>query len=261
MSPSLPPEIFDLVIDHLRGETATLRVCCLVSKSWVPRTRKHLFAHIKFYAQKSHIERWKEIFPDPSNSPAYHARNLSIRGVPTIVTADADAGGWIHTFHCAANFNLDTLGRDDSRVALSLLRGLSPTLKSLTLTYTSIPPSEVFNFVCSFPLLEDLALLSRGHEGTVGGWRAPLASPKFTGSLYLGMKCGIRSTVHRLLDLPGGLHFSKITVLCLKEDVESTTDLLSRCSGTLEYLRIYYLPSTSPLVFVVDQHLTAAPRR
>ena len=246
MSSTLPPEILDLIIDHLRGETTTLRACCLVSKPWIPRTRKHLFAHVKFYTQKSHIERWKEIFPDPSNSPAYHTRYLSIRGVPTITTADADVGGWIHTFHCVVNLGLDTLGRDDSKFALSLLHGFSPILKSLTLTYTSIPPSGIFNFACSFPLLEDLALLSRGHEGMVDGWRTPLTSPKLTGSLYLGMKWGIRSTVRRLLDLPGGLHFSKITTLCLDEDVGSTTDLLSRCSDTLEYLRIYYLPGTSP---------------
>ena len=48
MSCTLPPEILDLIIDHLHDEPATLKTCCVVSKSWVPRTRKHLFALVEF---------------------------------------------------------------------------------------------------------------------------------------------------------------------------------------------------------------------
>ncbi|KAF9789198.1 hypothetical protein BJ322DRAFT_1000595, partial [Thelephora terrestris] len=48
MLPYLPPEILDLVTDNLSDEPSTLKACCLVSKSWVPRTRKHLFASVKF---------------------------------------------------------------------------------------------------------------------------------------------------------------------------------------------------------------------
>jgi len=70
----LPPEILDLIVDHLHDEPFALRaqleICCLVSKSWVPRTRKHLFTHLTFddslvERSKSHIELWKRAFPDP----------------------------------------------------------------------------------------------------------------------------------------------------------------------------------------------------
>ncbi|KAF9642961.1 hypothetical protein BDM02DRAFT_3104213, partial [Thelephora ganbajun] len=46
--PHLPPEILDYIVDFLYNEPETLKQCCLVSKSWVPRTRKHLFADINF---------------------------------------------------------------------------------------------------------------------------------------------------------------------------------------------------------------------
>ena len=46
--PPFPPEIFDLIIDHLQDEPITLKACCLVSKSWVPRSRMHIFAHVEF---------------------------------------------------------------------------------------------------------------------------------------------------------------------------------------------------------------------
>jgi len=61
MSPDLMPELLDLIVDHLRGELTTLETCCVVSKSWVPRAQKHLFAHVEF-----HVELWKKAFPDPS---------------------------------------------------------------------------------------------------------------------------------------------------------------------------------------------------
>ncbi|KAF9643160.1 hypothetical protein BDM02DRAFT_3081141, partial [Thelephora ganbajun] len=44
----LPPEILDYIIDLLHDKPETLKQCCLVSKSWVSRTRKHLFADIEF---------------------------------------------------------------------------------------------------------------------------------------------------------------------------------------------------------------------
>ena len=69
-----------------------------------------------------------------------------------------------------------------------------------------------------------------------------MTSPKLTGSLDLKLFGSARPIIRRLLDLPGGLHFSKITVLSFNEDAESVTDLVSRCFDTLEFLAIIYLP-------------------
>jgi len=91
--PYLLPEILDYIIDLLRDKRKTLERCCLVSKSWVPRTRGHLFADIKFRSP-SDLRAWRETFPDPANSPAYHTRSLLV-----VTAADAEEGGWIRTFH------------------------------------------------------------------------------------------------------------------------------------------------------------------
>ena len=256
MPRSLPPEILDLIVDHLRNEPAALRACCVVSKPWFPRTRKRLFARIQFDTQKSHVELWKKTFPNPSNSPAYYARSLSIRGILTVTAADVDVGGWIHTFDRVVNLCLDTFGCDDRQVSLLPLHGLSHTLKSLTMSYTSIPPSEVFGLICSFPLLEDLALLSCGDGSDTDGWDAPSVSPKLTGSLDLRSLGSIRSVARQLCDLPDGLYFNKISVGCLNEDVESTMDLVSKCSETLESIRVsFYLTGAFPSAFVFGPYL------
>lgn len=45
VAPTFPAEIIDLVIDHLYEDRAALNKCSLVSKSWLPRSRFHIFRH------------------------------------------------------------------------------------------------------------------------------------------------------------------------------------------------------------------------
>ena len=109
----------DSILDYLDDKPATLKACCVVSKSWVPRARRHLFAHVKFDISDSPIEMWMKRFPDPSNSPAHHTRTLSIFGTPVIVITATDAGvsDWIRAFHNVVRLELSHV----DRVALSTL--------------------------------------------------------------------------------------------------------------------------------------------
>ena len=242
MSLSFPPEIFDLVIEHLREERVTLKVCCVVSKSWVPRARRHLFARVQF-TDDSRVESWAKAFPDPSNSPAHHTRDLSIRGLPGLTAATTFAHTWIRAFCQITSLTLGTSGWNNKQVSLVPLHALSPSLKSLCLVYYSISSSEIFNLICSFPYLEDLSLMSIG-DGKAGTSPLLPMSPKFTGYLRLVMDGGIRFDVWRLLALPGGLRFTDILVGCLEEDSESVTNLVSACCNTLEsFAMLEYFPS------------------
>jgi len=250
MPSSLPPEIHDLIVDHLHDEPTTLKSCCVVSKSWVPRARKYFFARVEFRASKSHIELWKKAFPDPSNSPAYHTRTLYIYGIPVVAATDVGVDSWIRAFHNVVHLYLDHL----DQASLIPFYGLSPTVRSLRLSYTT---PEVFGLICSFPLLEHLALVASHTEDDADQWDAPLTSPKLTGFLDLRMFGSARPVLRRLLDLPGGLHFSKISTLFISDATESVTDLVSRCSDTLEVLVVLCLPlSVFPSAPATGQHLT-----
>ena len=252
MSPSLLPELFDLVIDQLHDDPATLKTCCIVSRSCVLQARRHLFAHVEFSALRSDLEVWKKTFTDPSNSPARHTRNLFIHGAPAITSADTGADGWIQTFHNVTHLGLMRL----NRASLISFHGLSPTLRSLSLTLIT---AEVFDLVCSFPLLEDLELIALYPESDADRSSTPPVSPKLTGSLRLHTPDTIRPITRSLLDLPDGLHFSKINASCSEEGTGSVVDLVSRCCDTLESLTIDYVPSSAfPLVPVTCQYLTAA---
>ena len=250
---SLPPEILDVVIDQLHDYRITLKACCLVSKSWVPRAQRHLFAHVEFDDQEYLFESWVKTFPDPSNSPAHHTRILSVFYLPE-ASVSMDTGGWIRAFSNVTHFYFERYYWARYHVPLAPFFGFSPAVKSLRLTSTT---SEFFDLICSFPLLEDLKLIDSCPDGGTVGGNAPLTSPKLTGSLDLAARRGINSTTRQLLDFQGGLRFAKITVTCIGEDFGSATDLVSRCSDTLESLNVYcFLAGAFHSVSLIGQNLT-----
>ena len=253
----LPPEILDLIIDYLHDESTTLKACCLASKSLVPRSRRHIFARIEFDSAKSSIESWTRAFPDPSNSPAHYTRRLCIRDPEAF---SASLSTWTRSFRHVQELSVKTI-RWGGHYGVSFvqLHGLSPTLKSLHVSSVGTPVSEVLGLICSFPLLQSLSLHST-RESVSDGWTVPPTSPKLTGSLRVkGKNCSI---IRELLNLPDGLHFSKIRVRCNVRDVDprAIMDLILRCSSTLESLCFRYYPLRAfPLVSTVDQSLTVGP--
>jgi hypothetical protein len=57
----LPAETLDHVVDHLPTTKDALRNCCLVSKLWVPRARKRLFANVALNPTAGSPQPWKEM--------------------------------------------------------------------------------------------------------------------------------------------------------------------------------------------------------
>ena len=237
-NPNLPSEIVDYIVDILHDSPETLKECCLVSKSWVPRTRKYLFADIHFRSPND-LKSWKETFPDPSNSPAYyHTHTLTAGCVQSVTAADAEADGWITTFSRVVRLKLY------GSMTFSYFK-TSLTLKSLHVNSTLPLSSQIFSLVRSLPLLEDLSLASGTtsmdnyddlyESQTV----VPPPPPPLTGSLELFLLEGMRDVTRRLLDLPGGLRFRKLTLSWLHaEDLLWIMELVARCSNTLECLDV-----------------------
>jgi len=258
-NPHLPPEILDYTVDFLHDKPDTLKQCCLVSKSWIPRTQKHLFTSINFHFLED-LKAWKETFPDPANSPAYHTHSLFV-GCPRFVTvADVEEGGWIQAFSHVVQLKVDTDSGNhhDSEVSLVPFHNFSPVLKSLQVS-SCLPRSRVFNLICSLPLLEDLTL----HESWVGEADynginfQPLTSPPLTGTFELDSTDGTGPIVRRILDLPGGFHFRKLVLKCRnEEELQWIMALVVGCSDTLEHFDIRHtIYSTFFWFLPLDQHL------
>ena len=98
LDPPLPPELFDHIVDLLNDQPETLKRCCLVSKSWVSRARRHIFSEITFCFDHD-FARWKKAFPDPAASPACYTRSLNIHFVESLAALVHWGDGlWIRTF-------------------------------------------------------------------------------------------------------------------------------------------------------------------
>ena len=261
--PPLPPEVLDIIVDFLCREFEALRNCCLVAKSWVPRTRKYLFLTVAFPTPQR-LESWKRTFPDTSDSPAHHTRFLSIRCPHTVSAGDAEEGGWIRTFSGVVCLDMaSSLGQDldDSEVSLVPFRRFSPILKTLRLFSTQLKHSQIFDLICSLPLLENLILVAFGtpEDDNLGVGKLPAETPPaLTGDLKLFLPYGMEPIARRLLDLPSGLHFRHFTVSCrLEHDLRWVNALVVECSVTLESLVIICDPYGTILFLPrLQQHLT-----
>jgi hypothetical protein len=180
VAPSLPPEILDFIVDHLRDEPTTLKACCVVSKSWIHRTRKHLFASVEFRAPKSHIELWKKTFPDPSNSPAHHTRSLSIRGIPR-PSPPPHGCGWLDQ-HLSQPRTL-ALGDPWSRKIINLPRPIPWIIAHPQITPSDLYPPGGFRSHLFLSPSRGSRVGFPSHGSDV--WNTPSTSPKLTGSLDL----------------------------------------------------------------------------
>jgi len=253
MTRSLPPEILDLIVDHLCGEPTTLKACCLVSKSWVPRSRRHLFSRVTFNMFWPSITFWMTVFPDPLTSPAHYTRTLTVTGLRVGTVTNNDVTPWIRAFRNVVHLHVKTLGWSSP----GLFRGLSPIVRSLHLEAPNTRPSAIFDVICSFPLLEDLALFALSSKTEDDDRTTPPTLPRLVRSLLLSG--WINLATRRLLDVPNDLHLTKLTFELLHEtDFKPAMDLVSRCSDTLESLCITEVfTSMFPLPPTPVRYLTA----
>ena len=144
--PPLPADVLDHIADHLHDKPETLKQCCLASKSWIPRTRKHLFADIKLDTTRD-LRSWKRTFPNLSTSPARYAKTPSVGRPEVIRDVDAEVGGWITGFSCVEHLDLGAYepdwGFDQPAVPFVPFHGFSPVMKSLHVATISLPPRRL----------------------------------------------------------------------------------------------------------------------
>jgi hypothetical protein len=246
-NPRLPAEMLDHVVDHLHDTEDALKSCCLVSKSWVPRTRKHLFAVVEFPTENI-LQSWRETFRDPSTSPACYTKTLSVGCSEALVPADEFEDSWIRGFSRIVHLEVGSQERfDDVFWGFVPLHGLSPVIKSLHMTVPDVPTPFIFDLIFSLPLLEDLTMVVSDEDSIGGNGRfdwlpaatQPPSPPAFTGSLELSLMGEMEYIITPLLSLQGGIHFRKLVVTWFNEyDLLTTAVLMEACSHTLEYLDV-----------------------
>jgi hypothetical protein len=175
--------------------------------------------------------------------------NFRFVGNSEVVTvADAEAGGWITGPSRVVRLVVSSV-HDESKTPFIPFHGFSPVIKSLSVFTPTLLPSPILSFILSFPLLEDLSVIRSGDAPIDDGddsdrlltTARPLNPPTFTVTLELRLGRGMQHFIHRLLFLPGGIHFWELTLTWIHErDHLLTMVLVEGCSHTLRSLKISY---------------------
>ena len=262
--PYLPVELLDYILDFLHDARDAIESCCLVSKSWIPRTRQILFADVAFDSPEK-LQSWKNMFPDPSTSPAWHTRSLFIKFSRTIAAVDTEEGGWITSFSRVVCLKVDTRGATVND--LIPLHGFSPVVESLHAIISCHHSSPIFDLVLSFPSLMDLSTISDcslAFHNDAFDRESLLTQPSsrlsLIGSLSLSVRRGMHPIAPRLLTLQGGLRFRRLKLTCFYVgDFSLATKLVGSCRSTLEDLEVECSPPCMPvpysLIPIVDPRL------
>ena len=234
---SLPPEIVDHIID-LTGDHKTLQACSLVAKSWVARSRMHLFQEIRLLSHRP----WQKVMPVGPTSPAIYTRTL------TLAQRDTLQGKWINTDNLYLFFshlhdfkNVENLIFDGWESSRFLVGGLKKYfghfgahLRSLELGGEGMSPDYFLIFLGLFPNLEDLSVkepIKRGEASV-----APALSPKLSGRLTIRVYTA--NLFPTICKFP--LRFREI---CLQEHEYDYQELINACAKTLVGFRAMSLHS------------------
>lgn len=234
----IPTEIIDEIFDNLIADSGSgdhddslqrsLRAYSLVSKSWVPSCRRHLFHTITFTSRN--VARWLETFPVPEESPAWYVKDLRLsfgghRGPPGEFFKHIP---WFTNAEKMSVMPFPSLG-------VSLYGKLPRSVTSLTIEEGEIDLVQMRDIMAHLPDLNDLIL-----SGTiVVRCKKPLPGlgtvlkGRFGGELKIWEGYTGKELVDMLLEVPTGLHFTKLCVSGNPARLVQTVRLAEACCESL----------------------------
>ena len=231
--PGIPQEIIDEILDHLAidSDSRSLRSCALVSKSWVPSSRRHLFHTVTF--TPGAFPKWLKTFPVPGESPAHHVRDLIFSPWGQSAVPPKKLLEYIPWFT-----NVEKMSLSDVEVQ-SLLEApsswkLPQSVTSLTISTIIVDLSQIRDIMLQLPNLDNLSLLgpTRVVRGTIQGMGAAL-SGSFCGKLRLLDGCAHEDVMNMLLEVPTGLRFAEVQIRGWNIRLLSAVRLVEACSKAL----------------------------
>ena len=255
--PRIPSEILDEILNHLIADSSSrddsLRSCSLVSKSWVPSCRRHLFHTIIF--SSGNIAKWLKTFPVPQESPAHYVKNLRFPlgghyGAPEKFSKHTP---W---FTNVERMTL-TMNTTSSSSRTSFPGRLPQSVMSLTIKAggSGVDLTQMRDIMVHLPNLNDLMLSGPFVARSKSNKRLPgsgtILRGRFGGELQIRNGCDTNEyIVNMLLEVPTGLHFTKIYIYADCPCLLPAVRLAEACCKTLVNLLFscaIYFGKSSPL--------------
>jgi len=224
--PRIPQEIIDEILDHLAADSdlTSLRSCVLVSKSWVPSCRRHLFHTVHFTPATT--SRWLKMFRVPEKSPAHYVKDLRVS------TGNSDRLFLKYTPWFTRVERITLLG--DGGWTPTCWR-LPQSITSLTMKTDTSTLVQVTNIMAQLPNLDSLSLsgvlvpVDKTRLARIGS----TLKGRFGGRLQLTEGYAGRDTLNMLLEIPTGLRFTEVYICGMRGCLLSTVRLAEACRTTL----------------------------
>lgn len=230
--PKVPQEIVDEILDLLAADSdlKSIRSCSLVSKSWVPSCRRHLFRTIVFNPRN--VNKWLKKFPVPEESPARHVRDLRF-------PLGGDYGAPEEFFEYTPWFTnvekMTLMHGEFLPLWIPPFVRLPQSVTSLAIVTDTIALVEIRNVMVQLPNLNDLSLsgsLDQADKDIVSGMGAVLRG-RFGGRLRLLREIAGADVTNMLLEAPAGLSFTEVEIRATHECLLSTVKLAEACGRNL----------------------------
>ena len=239
--PRIPQEIIDEILNHLATSltlATTFQSCSRVSKLWVPSCRRHLFHTVIFTSKK--MDRWLKAFPVPEESPARYVRVLGawVAGDDCVPERFFGCTLWFTNVEKVSFFGYG--GPPPFQIPLSW--GLPQAVTSLVIKTNAFALAEIQDLLARLPNLDSLLL-----SGYLAVARAPpgirtVLGGRFGGRLGLYRGPSHEDITNMLLEIPTGLHFTEVDIICQHKCLLSTVRLAEACGKTL--VKLWYTIST-----------------
>ena len=237
--PRIPQEIIDEILDCLTADLRSLRSCALVSKSWLPSCRRHLFHTIFFTSETA---KWFGALREPEESPARHVRDLrfSIRGYEGAPEKFFEYIPWFTNVE-----KVTLLGHGSFQpLWIPWLWKLPRSVTSLTINTGVVTVAQIRDIIVQLPNLNDLSLsgsIAMMDRRTLAGIGTVLRG-RFGGRLRLLKGHAVKDVMDMLLEIPTGLHFTDVQICSTYGCLLSTVTLAEACCKTI--VKLSYTVST-----------------
>lgn len=187
----MPTEIIDEIIEYIRYDIYCLRSCALISKSWTPSCRRHIFATVAFDGPFD-LMRWSNSISPAPDGPHIYTRNLTIsnrhleEGCYRLPDSLARFLQHLFLFCNVQNLVIECSATQKTIDKISVpdvFGHLLGTLRSLSIRGAFCSPEALLSLVASFQLLERLEL--EGVWFAAMGHRPPPERRTFKGVFRL----------------------------------------------------------------------------
>jgi hypothetical protein len=242
----IPHEIVDEILNHLVTDSGfawddppkkSLRSCSLVSKSWIPSCRRHLFHTITFTPRN--VTKWLGAFPVPEESPAHHVKDLCFSlgghyGAPEEFFKHTPWFTNAEKMTVTGNVMFPSLG-------ITLFARLPQSVTSLAIEADEIDLIQMRDIMVHLPNLNHLTLAGTivvRFRKLLPGLGTVLRG-RFGGELRIRNGYTDEDFVNMLLEVPTRLHFTELHIDAGRACLLQTVKLAEACSKTL--VKLSYL--------------------